>query len=781
MPRVFLARACRALAIPLAVLFAVPGPAAAQDAPQRSLGMVTVGGGQPTSLPTEVPATMEGVTREQIERSINATDASDALRYLPSLLVRKRYAGDFNHAILSSRASGTGNSARSLVYADGILLSNLLGNGVGGLSFPPRWGLVSPAEIERVDVLYGPYSAAYPGNSLGAVVDYTTRMPTRLEGHVQVGTWVQPFTDGGTDATYRSWQASTALGSRAGDWSWRLDLNRLDSEGQPLTFATRTVAAGTAVGAGVPVTGAVRGTNAAGQPWWTLGTGTQYATRQDQLKARLAYDFSPTLRAAYTLGWWDNTAASRPASWLRDAAGVPVAAGPVRIDGLAYAPLTGADFPLADERQTHVMHGVHLRRRTQGAFDWSLSASVYDYARDQRRQNGAAATLPGALDGGPGTLADGGGTGWNALSARGTWRPGGDWAAHVVDAGVQQDRFVLSFRTSALADWRSGAAGALASEVGGRTQLRSLWAQDAWRFAPGWKSVAGLRAEHWTAQDGRTRIPGATPAVDAAWAGRSETAWSPKLALSWQARPDLAVKAAAGRAVRFPTVAELYGATSTVNAQFVNDPLLRPERAWSGELSLQQDLGSGLVRLTWFAEDTRDAIYNQTVFDAAANRNVSRVQNVGRVATQGLELAWQAVDLLRRGLDLSGSLTWADSVIRENAGFVSVPGDTLGKRQPNVARLRASLLADWRIDERWSASAGARYSGRQFRTLDNSDTNGSTYMGVSPFLIVDLRARLRIDRRWSVAAGIDNAGNRTSWNFHPYPQRTYFAELRADL
>ena len=38
---------------------------------------------------------------------------------LPSLLVRKRYIGDYNHAILSSRASGTGNSARSAVYADG--------------------------------------------------------------------------------------------------------------------------------------------------------------------------------------------------------------------------------------------------------------------------------------------------------------------------------------------------------------------------------------------------------------------------------------------------------------------------------------------------------------------------------------------------------------------------------------------------------------------------------------------------------------------------------------
>ena len=118
----------------------------------------------------------------RLPRTINATDSEDALKYFPSLLVRKRYIGDYDHAVLASRASGTGNSARSLVYADGILLSNLLGNGA---TFTPRWGLVTPEEIERVDVLYGPFSAAYPGNSVGAVVDYVTRMPEELEMHAQ--------------------------------------------------------------------------------------------------------------------------------------------------------------------------------------------------------------------------------------------------------------------------------------------------------------------------------------------------------------------------------------------------------------------------------------------------------------------------------------------------------------------------------------------------------------------------------------------------------------------
>jgi iron complex outermembrane receptor protein len=126
-----------AAAIPLALLAQTTDDG--RSVPVRSLGVVTVTGGQPTSLPSQIPATMEGVTREQIARTVHATDSEDALKYLPSLLVRKRYIGDYDHAILSSRASGTGNSARSAVYADGILLSNYLGNGVGGLSFPPRW------------------------------------------------------------------------------------------------------------------------------------------------------------------------------------------------------------------------------------------------------------------------------------------------------------------------------------------------------------------------------------------------------------------------------------------------------------------------------------------------------------------------------------------------------------------------------------------------------------------------------------------------------------------
>jgi len=193
------------------------GPLGAQDNPlSRDTGVVVVTSGRPSSLPTIIPTTMEGITARDIEERINAMNSEDALRYFPSLLVRKRYIGDYNHAMLSSRASGTGNPARSMVYADGILLSNYLGNSVQGLSFPPRWSMVTPAEIDRVDVIYGPYSAAYPGNSAGAVVEFITRMPTGFEATAGASYVHQPFRLYNTDETFRAWRTDASIGNRAG-------------------------------------------------------------------------------------------------------------------------------------------------------------------------------------------------------------------------------------------------------------------------------------------------------------------------------------------------------------------------------------------------------------------------------------------------------------------------------------------------------------------------------------------------------------------------------------
>ena len=507
------------------------------------------------------------------------------------------------------------------------------------------------------------------------------------------------------------------------------------------------------------------------QPWYVFGTGTQYHTVQDHLKIKLAYDITSTLRASYTLGWWKNDTQGRPQSFLRDANGQSVFSGAVNVNGSAFT-LAPTAFGLTNDAQTHWMHGFLLKSHTGGSFDWELAASLYDYDKDKQRA--PTTSLPNALNGGAGTLQSMTGSGWNTLAAKGTWRPDGEQGAHIVEFGAGRDAYKLRINKSNVSgDWFNGAANpqSVVSDVGGQTQTQYLWAQDAWRFAPNWKAVVGLRWEDWEAKRGFTQ--NATQSLG--YASRSESNFSPKAAISWQATSDTLLRAAIGRAVRYPTTGELYGATSGGELSFINDPNLRPEKSWTGEVSAEKDLGNGMgiARATLFHENLSDALISQLV----SGTTISRVQNVDRVKTTGLEFAYNAQSVFVRNLDFGASLTYANSRIASNPGLPA----SEGKWQPRVPRWRATGLVSYKPDARWTLTAAARYSGKQFNTLDNSDTNADTYFGTSKFFVVDLRAHVRLTPELTGAFGIDNVNNERYWSFHPMPQRTYTASLRWDL
>ena len=760
MPRASLLAVAVCMALPASTAFAQSSPQPdTSPAATQELDKVTVRGLQPTSLPTQVPTTIEGISGTDVRERINANDAEDALKYFPSLLVRKRYIGDYDHAVLATRASGTNNSARSLVYADGILLSNLLGNGA---TFTPRWGMVDPAEIERVDVLYGPFSAAYPGNSVGAVVDYVTRMPTHLEVHARAGYAVERFNLYGTHGDFPARSYEISAGNRYGALSAWISASRIDSDAHPIAFTTLAASAGTNE-AGTPASGAIGGSNPRGQPWWVVGASGQTHTTQDMLKLKLAWDIAPGLRLSYLLGVWRNDAERGATTYLSDAAGNPVYAGNVLIDGRRYT-LSPVAIPLQSATMEHRMQSLTLRK-AGGQWQYSLSASRYDYATDRVRS--PLQSLPAAQQGGIGQLADSHGTGWTSLSARATLRA----RAHVLEFGASDDTYRLRTRVSSLQDWQHEGYGPRLSAFAGVTQTTGAFAQDTWQITSRWTSMLGLRAERWAARDGQLANGNAI----LAFAPRRQWALSPKAAVQFALSEDSMLKASIGRAVRFPTVSELYQGSIASGAIVNNDPNLKPETSLTSELSWVRNSALGEWRATFFNERTRDALYSQT--DVTAVPTVTRIQNVDAIRTHGLELASHLNDVGIAGLALDASATWTDSTITRNHRFPA----SEGKWQPRVPRWRANLLATWRPDDHWSFTGGIRYSGQQFNTLDNSDIHSRTYTGTSPFLVADIKVHYRHDAHWSGAFGVDNLGNQTYWAFHPYNQRTWMAELRYDL
>jgi iron complex outermembrane recepter protein len=736
------------------------------DPEVQDLPSVVVRGGRPTSIPTNIPTTTEGITAERIEQTVNATDSSDALKYFPSLVVRKRYAGDFDHAVLATRASGTGNSARSLVYADGILLSNLLGNGA---AFTPRWGLVTPEEIDRVDVLYGPFSAAYPGNSVGAVVDYLTRMPTQFEAHAKIGVSSQRFDLNSNRGTYRGSQGSVSLGSSHGPWAWWVGADRQTNQGQPLVFANRLLSTTNATSTDTVVSGAVIGLDPRNRPWVLLGSNSQIDTTQDHVKVKLAYSISSTVKLSYVFGSWQNNVSRFSSTYLRDAAGNPVYSGNVSINGMRYT-LAAADFPLQKQYLEHQMHGLTLKSNTKSNFDYELTASQYRYSKDDNRVT--QTVLPAAADGGAGRLTSLAGTGWTTLSLKGTWRSGDSLqSAHSIDFGVQKDRFQLRSTTLDTAEWKDGAGVATFAGSTGSTQLSSAFIQDTWRILPTFRSSLGLRYETWKANNGSITNATSTVGLNE----RQESYLSPKAALAYDLNAQTTIKTSFGRSVRFPTVSELYQGSISGAVVLSNDPNLKPERANTQELSAEYAVDQGLLRATIFRETSRDALYSQT--NVLVTPNVTNVQNVDLIKTLGIELAANKDDAFMKGLSFSGSVTYSDSKTIVNSKFPA----SVGAWQPRVPQWRANAVASYQWDEHLSGSFGLRYSGKQFATLDNVDTNPNAYTGFSSYFVADTRIRYRFTKNWIGSAGIDNLTNAKYWAFHPYPQRTLFLNLKYQI
>ncbi|HEY1606349.1 MAG TPA: TonB-dependent receptor [Allosphingosinicella sp.] len=730
----------------------LPAPTLAEDAAAPVI-VITGQRSEPT------PATSESVDAGRLAETTTLLNAEDAVRYLPSLLVRKRHVGD-TQAPLATRTSGVGSSARSLIYADGVLLSALIGNNNSFAS--PRWDMVAPEEIARVDVLYGPFAAAYPGNSIGAVVDITTRLPEKAEGSLRVATGVQSFDQYGTHGVFPATELSATAGDRFGRFAIFASVNRLDSLGQPLAFATATRPAGTS-NAGIPATGAYPDLNRAGAPIFVLGAAGIERQRQDDLKLKLAFDASPTLRFIWVGGLFLNDTDATAQTYLGAAGGVPLYAGALNLDGHPVnvpASAFSNNVYRLDER--HWMQALTVEGGKSGGLQWRAIGSIYDYAKDRQRIPSGA--LPGAEAGGPGSIVDMGGTGWRTLDI--------DARLKGLSAGGHLDLFRLESDRFAAADWRSGPEGAPTQVSRGRMRTAAIWAQDVVRLAPSLQLILGARYEWWRAFQGFNFS--SAPALSVNQPALAKQGLSPKASLRWRPDAHWTLTLSGGQAFRFPTVSELYQAVTTGPTLTIPDPHLRPERARSEELAASWSDDKGPIRLSLFNEAIEDALISQTAPLVPGSTSLfAFVQNIPRTHVKGAELAFERSDLLVHGLTLSGSLTLADPRTVRDPAFPAAEGKDL----PQVPRRRFTLVATWHESERTSFTLAARAASRSYGTIDNSDPVTHTFQGFDSYFVIDARADFRIGRHWNAAIGVENLGNDKYYLFHPFPQRTLTAEL----
>ncbi|MBU9617547.1 TonB-dependent receptor [Burkholderia multivorans] len=746
-------RSARAV-VPAASAASAASAAAAEPAGDTLSAVSVTAQRQP--LDPDTPAVVESMTRERIDTHTNVT-TEDALKYAPNLMVRKRYIGDRN-SVFAGRDFNELQSARGLVYADGLLLSNLLGS---SYAYPPRWSLIAPDDIARVDVLYGPFSALYPGNAIGSTVLLTTRRPDKLEASLSTQFFTQRYRDGyGFADSFGGNHQTARIANRIGRFWFSLSLDRLENDGQPMQYASPNASYNAKLGRAVPVTGAATDIGPNGKARTIVGAQSLERTEQINETVRMGYAFTDRVDATLTLGHWENHYRQHGDTFLRDAAGQPVYGGNVAIGGQNLTIAPGAFAPQRGD-QENWLYAFGLNGRLASGWRLSGIVSAYDVSRDVLR---AASTAQG----GAGTLFQGDGTGWRTLDLK---AEAPEVHGHAFTFGYHYDSYFLRNVTYNTGDWLNGPVTSLASVYRGDTRTQALYAQDAWRFAPGWLATLGLRYERWDAYGGALGNASGT----FGYADRSANALSPKVALQWDATDVWRFRLSFATGTRFPTVGELFQGTISNNAIVNNNPNLRSEKAIDWDFTAERDVGVGVVRASVFQSDLRDSIYSQTTVAGAST--VTNISNVDRVRVRGVELAFSGENVGLKGLAIDANVSASNAQILADAANPAY----VGSRFPRIPRMRANLLASYRFDEHWLASVGVRYSGRQFNTLDNSDVNPDVYGGTSAFTVVDVKARYRFDRHWTASVGIDNLTDRRYYVFHPYPGRTFYGELKWSL
>ena len=749
-------------------------------APERQTPVVaeTQGAGSTASLGTppavtrfQLPQESYSITSKQIDETINVKDPEDAVKYMPSLFVRKRNDGD-NQAVLATRSWGLNSSARTLIYYDDLLVSALIGNNNTNAS--PKWNLISPEAIGRVDFLNGPFAAAYPGNSIGGVLLITSKMPDKPFAVAKETVSVMPWNQYGTKDIYPTSQTSAAAGNRDGKLSWLVTANYLDSFQQPLTYTTNaTIPAGTV--------GTFPALNKQGVPANVVGTGILAHSQQTSGNLRLAYDITPLVQATYSFGIWNNHQVSDPQTYLRSTAtGTPTFAGLSAFASSKY---------IWDE--THMSNAVSLKSDTKGVFDFDLSASSYNYLEDtQLNPFTVAASGIGYSQNGKITRMDG--TNWQNADAKGIWRPFGYDGPQEISFGIHGDRYRLENPVYASQVWyqtTSTGTGQLYSDGEGETRTGALWLQDAWKIQPNLKLTLGGRLESWQALDGfnvntlTTSAGNITRTFSTTQPQLSSTNFSPKASLSFDPNKDWNITANFGEAYRYPTVAELYQNVNVGGNVFLANPLLRPEHDYTGELNIERHWNDGRIRLTAFIERTNDALISQsnTITNAAtgAQSVQTSVSNVAAIRMQGVELSADKDNVVIQGLQLFGSVTYVDSRILSDPNWAGtnpltgLPTTVVGKRVPFVPDWRAKFGVTYRPNDSWAYTVAARYSGKQYSTLDNTDIIPHVYGAFDNFFVVDMKVHYNATKNFSFDFGIDNLFNEQYFLFHPFPGRTY--------
>lgn len=759
------------IAVTLATVFPMTRPAFASDEETTLSGMV-VSATKIEQSSLEAPANVSVVTSKDIDKENNQRLGDALSAKVPGLYLRGGAMGNARPGVtmLSSMRGQGGTLTKLAVLVDGM-------NMVDAYSGQVNWSMVSMEDVDRIEVVPGVGSSLYGSNAMGGVVTIATKAPTRKEMSVKAGYGFDDAAGKYASALYRN-KLDNGLGVVFG-------LSRIDRDGYVAEYVTK-IPKGTPTGGAVAATGAIPTTTTTGTPTYIIGDKGDNASRAQNVHGKLYFDLSSTSKLHAGFAYADNKSlGSQYHSYLSDAtSGAALAIGPtaigISLDGLA-ASVKEADFagslPMGN---TTWRYFAGYEGRPFGEAKLDINVGRIDRDSWSSSPGGSASLTSGA-----GTLATSPNTTDNA-SAQLSMMAG---ERHFLVMGLATEIGRLHQKRYATSDWTNmDAKTAVIDQVDARSITNSLYLQDQMTFTDRTTLYLGGRYDAWKANGKGVVSSGSYPGRFE-YGDRSDSAFSPKLALVYRLSDRHSLKSSIGTGFRTPTNYYMFanptfsGAAAPNGKMIYSNPDLKPEKATAFDLGSEYQLADGgRITATYFITKTRDLIYQKvtkvpTYTDPVINRVIdyeARQENTGTALSRGIELSGE--------YPLTGWLTVRGSYAYTDARITSDTTDTgmVGKRVTNVPKNLATLAFEAQRGD-WSGVLSARHVGEQFSNNDNSDTVKDIWTGYSKYTVVNLKAGYRISRDLRLNVMIDNVLDTEYYEYYRMPGRGVMVELAGSF
>lgn len=683
------------------------------------------------------PGSVKVVTKEDMEKK-NVRTVDSALSTVPGVFNRRQSQMDTLAAVA---LRGIPDQKRTLVMRDGVPLNNAYTGDV-------QFGGMSLDDLERVEVVQGPFSSLYGGYAMGGVVNIISRLPEKRE-----------FTVKGGYGT--SWHRGESLD----------DLEKYYlSYGDKLTDKLRLlVSYGYTATNGYPKELNVQLSKpTAGITGWSDTTNNQGVTRyligdkgdnrwwDDTINIKLGYDFSrlSKLRASFMRTRYEYNY-DEPHTYLRNAAGQPVYSyGTVRENSFANG--FGA-------RETNLYH-VDFETGI-GVTKTKLSFGFNDQVKNWYTTPGTDTST--TLQGGPGKLSQS--PNQNIYTELQSTFP--LFEKHVVTLGGSYKHGRANTEEYNLSNWKDeDTTTTLSYNSGGKDDVYALFIQDEIVLSPHLTAYIGLRRDWWRVYDGYANQFG-SGAFRKIYDSKRSSAFSPKMAIVYKPFEVTTLKIAAGKAFRPPTVYELYrtwvGSTGTT---YNGNPELKPEKVRSWDIGFNQGLWKGAsIGATYFENYLKDLIYRKTV---SANRQ--DYINAGKAESKGITL--EAEQRFDTWLRIFGNFTYTDARIKEN---IANPA-TEGKRLTQMPEKMFNVGAESTLGK-WTASIIGRYVSKRYSNDENKDTVDGVYTSYDSRFTTDAKVSYRVHKNATISFSVDNVFNESYFDYYKAPGRLWFGELELRL